>query len=191
MSEQTVASAVWMIRPARFFSNSETAITNHFQFPDDEKDVTQDARKEFDGVVSALRNEGVDVIITESQNLQTPDAVFPNNWISFHSDGEVVLYPMQAESRRAERDIGIPSEINSRYNIRKSTDFSQEEMNGRYLEGTGSLVFDHRNKKAYACISPRTDIMLAEKVCAHLGYEAVTFHATDSSGLSVYHTNVM
>lgn len=120
-----------------------------------------------------------------------PDAVFPNNWITFHEDGRVILYPMNAPSRRLERRKDIVDVIGLRFAVKEVIDLSPYEHEGRFLEGTGSMVFDHRSRKVYACLSPRTDYELLLRVGERLKYEPIIFHASDSSGTAIYHTNVM
>lgn len=190
MPENQIASSVWMIRPAKFFSNPETASSNFFQ-QTDISDHTSQAHIEFDNVADSLKKAGVEVIVTRSANLNTPDAIFPNNWISFHPDGEVILYPMQSLSRREERKIGIPPEIAEKFIIGKYTDLSAREEHSIFLEGTGSIVFDHFARKAYACISERTDEELFREVCSFLRYLPLAFHAVDMNNHPVYHTNVV
>ena len=183
-----------MIRPAGFGYNAETAASNVFQSeaaygPDD---VRTRAAAEFDGVVTVLRRAGVSIYVFEdSQVPLKPDAVFPNNWISFHEDGTVILYPMLSQTRRSERRMDILEGLSAEFEIREVLDLSFHESDGRYLEGTGSIVFDHVQKIAYACLSPRTDRELLRVVCDRLHYEPFTFRACDRLGNAIYHTNVM
>jgi hypothetical protein len=152
------------------------------------------ALDEFDGFVRALRSEGVSVCaFADPADPPKPDAVFPNNWVSFHADGTVVLYPMQAESRRWERNPGVIEAVerNLGYKVRRVIDLSHREAEGRFLEGTGSLVLDHVERVAYACLSPRTDAEVVDEWCREMGYDSVVFSAVDRSGVPVYHTNVM
>lgn len=182
-----------MVRPAAFGFNEETALTNAFQSRGaDLEAANEKAQIEFDRAVNDLRNAGVHVqVFEDSTEPVKPDAIFPNNWISLHGDGTLVLYPMCTPNRRAERRQDIVEHICEAYDVKSVLDFSGEENNGRYLEGTGSVVFDHTNKVAYACLSPRTDKELFERLCKILEYEAVSFYAHDAQGKEIYHTNVM
>lgn len=188
------ADAVLMVRPACFTFNPETAATNAFQQRDETADGSAAAGAEFERLASALEGEGVKVcILADSPEPPKPDAVFPNNWISFHADGTVVLYPMQAESRRRERR---PDAIDAvvrhlGFKVTRTLDLTGYEDRGRYLEGTGSLVLDHRGHVAYACLSARTDPEVLAHWSGELGYEPVAFRAADRAGVPVYHTNVL
>lgn len=189
------ADAVLMVRPARFAYNPETASTNAFQRPPQQGDqgAGPAARAEFDGLAAALRGEGIGVAILEdSPEPAKPDAVFPNNWVSFHEDGTVVLYPMQAASRRRERrQDAIEAAETLGYRVSRVLDLTGHEARGRYLEGTGSVVLDHRHRTAYACLSPRTDESVLEEWSRELGYRTVAFEAADRAGTPLYHTNVL
>ena len=183
-----------MVRPARFGYNAETAITNTFQKSTtlDPFEVQQKALNEFDALVSMLRSEGIEVQVFEDADLPyTPDSIFPNNWISFHESGHMVLYPMLAENRRLERKEDIINKIKELYESHSIHDLSVHEATGRFLEGTGSLVFDYRNNVAYAAVSPRTDKELVETICRELGFKPVFFTSVDRNGTPVYHTNVI
>jgi hypothetical protein len=192
---QQCASAVLMIRPAAFDYNPETAATNRMQRPGQAAEPGQaQALSEFDQFTRALRSEGVSVCVVDDTPLPAkPDAIFPNNWVSFHEDGTVVLYPMQAGSRRLERRPQIIDTVVEQLGFRVSRvlDLTKNEAAGRFLEGTGSLVLDHCNRVAYACISPRTHPAVVEEWARELGYEAVLFEACDRGGVPFYHTNVM
>lgn len=184
-----------MVRPARFGFNPETAGTNAFQRRGDapQEEVRARALREFDAFVEVLRDAGVRVLVfSDTPEPEKPDAVFPNNWVSLHHDGTAVLYPMQAASRRAEvrRDLveGLPRRG---FKLERILDLTAHAERGRFLEGTGSLVFDHVHRVAYGCLSPRTDADLAEQVCRQLQYDPVLFRATDAAGRPLYHTNVM
>jgi hypothetical protein len=195
MNQAAVASTVLMIRPARFAANTETAGSNGFQRQTAESpDVASAARAEFDTAVDALILAGVRVeVIDDTLEPWKPDAVFPNNWVSFHADGTVCLYPMLAPNRRPERRSDI-LEILGRergYRISQVDDLSTAELNGRYLEGTGSLVLDRAHRIAYACLSARTDEQLVHEWCERYGYEPLLFHAADTKQAAIYHTNVM
>jgi hypothetical protein len=185
-------SHILMVRPAGFDYNAETAVNNAFQVKSNEADVQQKAVKEFDDFVDLLKANGVDVIVTnDTPTPHTPDSIFPNNWISFHQDGTVLLYPMYAENRRAERKQHVLDRISSRFLITKKIDLSPFEKDNRFLEGTGSMVLDRDNRIAYACLSPRTDEKVLEEFCKQMNYEAVVFNSSDSKGRPIYHTNVM
>ncbi len=183
-----------MVRPKAFGFNAETAASNRFQQPGDVPDVAARALAEFDAFAAALASEGVSVCVAEdSQTPRKPDAVFPNNWVSFHADGTVVLYPMQAESRRIERRAEIVEAVaaGTGFRVQRTLDLSPHERAGRFLEGTGSLVIDHLARVAWACRSPRTDERVAREWAQALGYELELFGASDASGTPIYHTNVL
>lgn len=193
--ESQIAASVLMIRPARFGVNAETAATNAFQRNDVEVSNPQTlAVQEFDVLVSSLRKFGVNVeVFEDTPKPWTPDAVFPGNWVSFHADGSVYLYPLLAQNRRWERRLDLIEALQNQrgYRVRHIEDLSAAELEGRYLEGTGSLVLDREHRVAYACLSPRTDIKLLREWASKLEYETVSFHAVDSGGRPVYHTDVM
>lgn len=183
-----------MVRPARFGYNPETAATNAFQRPDMSGDAAAAGRAEFDGLAAALRGAGVSLcIVDDTPHPIKPDALFPNNWVSFHEDGTVVLYPLQAPSRRPERRRDTVDAVSERLGFQVSHlfDLTRHERDGRYLEGTGSLVLDHRQRVAYACRSPRTDESVLAEWSRELGYEPVLFTALDPGGTPIYHTNVL
>jgi hypothetical protein len=186
--------ALVMIRPAAFGFNAQTASTNTFQQNHGHlhEQIQRNALHEFDAMTELLSAHDVDVRIFEDDlTPRKPDAVFPNNWISFHEDGKVLLYPMMAENRRIERRLDIVHTLEKEFIVQEIIDFSVEENKNRFVEGTGSLVFDHTHRTAYACISPRTDKDLVVEICDKLQYRPVTFGAYDASGKPVYHTNVM
>ena len=182
-----------MIRPVRFAFNAETAVNNAFQTEGKDQESVQDkALSEFDRFVSLLRENGVDVTVVEdTPEPHTPDAIFPNNWVSFHRDGTLVLYPMFAPNRRLERKATVLDAIAAKFEIRKRLDLSGWESKSRFLEGTGSMVLDRENLIAYACLSPRTDPDVLEEFCRRLEYQPVAFNAFGEGGLPIYHTNVM
>lgn len=188
------AAAVLMIRPAAFGFNVETEASNRFQRRDAAMgDSLGRALAEFDALGEALREAGVETCaLADRSDSACPDAVFPNNWVSFHADGTVVLYPMLAASRRRERrmDLLLELEQHGGFEVARLLDLSHHEISGRFLEGTGSVVFDHPGRIAYACLSPRTDVRVLEELCAELGYEPCVFAAADAAGVPVYHTNV-
>jgi hypothetical protein len=189
------AAAVMMIRPAAFDYNPQTAASNRMQAAAAAAlDASNLALAEFDAAVTALRGAAVQVcVVADTPSPPKPDAVFPNNWVSWHADGTVVLYPMQASNRRPERRQEILEQVAQRcgYRIGRVIDLSPFESQGRYLEGTGSLVLDHVGRVAFACRSPRTDETLVRRWADELGYEPVVFAALDRAGVPFYHTNVM
>ena len=141
-----------------------------------------------------MRGAGVEVhAIDEPAGTACPDCVFPNNWVSLHHDGTVVLYPMLAPSRRLERrtEMLVALEQRGDFAVSRLLDLSHHELSGRFLEGTGSVVFDHACRVAYACLSPRTNADVLAELCDELGYEPFAFDATDGEGVAVYHTNVL
>lgn len=191
---QQVTSHVLMIRPASFGYNEETALNNTFQTrpPDSQAEkILQNAVQEFDAFVEVLRNEGVDVtVIGDHTNPRKPDAVFPNNWISFHEEGTIITYPMYSKLRRNERREDIIQHIRERFQVSAKINFESSEAHHQYLEGTGSLVLDRVHRIAYACISDRTNNELVDDWCRKMNYTPHTFYA-ESNGKAIYHTNVM
>lgn len=195
-ADRQCADAVLMVRPAAFAYNPQTAATNSLQRPPGnvDEDCSPLARAEFDALAAAVAGEGVKVCILEdTADPAKADAVFPNNWVSFHGDGTVVLYPMQAESRRRERRRDVLEAVTERlgYRVSRLLDLTEYEAQGRYLEGTGSLVLDHCNRIAFACLSPRTDERVLAQWADEMGYRSVAFRAADRSGAPLYHTNVL
>ena len=185
-------SKVLMIRPLHFVYNAETAVNNSFQVKGDQENLTEKAVQEFDKFVNVLQNRGIDVTVVEdSPDPHTPDAIFPNNWISFHSSGIYCLYPMFAPNRRKERKAEVISIIQKKFHFDHLIDFTGYESENLFLEGTGSMVLDREKRLAYACLSPRTNEVVLKDFCNKLNYQAVMFHAVDESGQAVYHTNVM
>ncbi|HEU5398768.1 MAG TPA: arginine deiminase-related protein [Gammaproteobacteria bacterium] len=193
--ENQAAPAVLMIRPANFGANAETAASNAFQKSEAAgPEVQARAAAEFDALAAALIAAGVQVEVFEDRpEPVTPDAVFPNNWVSFHADGSAWLYPLLAQNRRWERrgDILEALKTERGYRLGEVRDLSHAELDGRYLEGTGSLVLDRVNRIAYAGLSPRTDRRMLEEWAERTGYEPLAFHARDTKGRPIYHTNVM
>ncbi|HWK98703.1 MAG TPA: arginine deiminase-related protein [Parapedobacter sp.] len=185
---------ILMIRPVRFGYNVQTAGNNAFQRrpEQDSAAIQQQALNEFDAFVEKLRRHDIDVLVVQdSAEPHTPDSIFPNNWVSFHRDGSMVLYPMFAENRRSERKQAVISAIKSRFLVQQEIDLSMNEIDGRFLEGTGSFVLDRENRVAYACRSPRTNEPLFGDFCEQLGYRPIIFDAVDGNGRAIYHTNVM
>jgi hypothetical protein len=192
---QQSTNAVLMIRPYRFYPNPETAADNAFQrtgasaAPDA---LSSAARAEFDRAVATLRAAGVTVhVVEDTPEPDKPDAVFPNNWLSTHHDGRVVLYPMFSALRRRERRRDIIDELRRSYRVTEVIDYSEYETEDKCLEGTGSLVLDHVHKIAYVSLSQRSHPEPLKRFCADFGYEPVTFTATDENGRPIYHTNVV
>lgn len=184
---------ILMIRPAKFAYNTETAVNNAFQEESADKNkIRQLAQQEFDQFVDTIRSHDINVLVVQDTDFpHTPDSIFPNNWISFHEDGTIILYPMYAVNRRAERKAHVLEKIKQYFEINRIVDLTCFEGQERFLEGTGSFVLDRDNKIAYACLSPRTDRKLFEELCQELGYRPVLFEAFDRNGTAIYHTNVM
>jgi hypothetical protein len=187
-------STIMLVKPGSFGYNSETAVNNAFQELPHESGaaVAKAAVAEFSIFAERLQDKGVNVVVfVDTADPIKPDAVFPNNWISFHPDGTVVLYPMFAPSRRKERRADIIDQLKEKFEVKRVIDLSKYEEENRFLEGTGSIVFDHDTKLAFACLSPRTDAGLLKLVCKELGYNEVIFNSFDNGGMQIYHTNVM
>lgn len=195
--QKQTASAVLMIRPVRFQSNPLTAESNPFQQQHAEVDPAKsqaDAAKEFDGLVAALVEAGVEVcVFDDTVEPHTPDSIFPNNWLTLHSNGSAVLYPMMASNRHQERRPDLVEKLSQEHGFRvdQVIDLGADKHDGRALEGTGSMVLDRVNRIAYACMSPRTDPELLAEFGQRLGYESVAFDAFDENGVAIYHTNVL
>ncbi|TWR25958.1 amidinotransferase [Mucilaginibacter achroorhodeus] len=191
MSQST--SNILMIRPVAFGFNAQTAESNAFQNRDDDQQaVQQKAIAEFDNFVQILQDNRVNVIvINDTPEPHTPDSIFPNNWVSFHDNGDIILYPMQAENRRLERREDIIGQLEESFAAKHVIDLSRFEQKNEFLEGTGSMVLDRPNKIAYACLSPRTNAEVLTAYCDYTGYKAVTFDAFDQNGQAIYHTNVL
>lgn len=186
--------STFVVRPTGFGPNEQTAPTNRFQrLPSRPvEEVRARAMAEHDQLVVDLRAAGIGVVVVDSSPADAPDAVFPNNWVSFHRDGTVVLYPLLAPSRRAERrwDVVAAVAAESRFAVRRVVDLTGYEAHERFLEGTGSLVLDRQHRVAYGACSPRTDATVAERWAGELGYELILFDAV-VDGYPVYHTNVL
>lgn len=187
---------VLMIEPIAFGYNAQTAENNYFQVEQKDSDIQQKALSEFNNFVEKLRSKGINVItIKDTLEPHSPDSIFPNNWVSFHKDGKVVLYPMFAPNRRVERREDILETIkNQGFEIAEVDDFSHFENDDKFLEGTGSMIFDHDHKIAYGSVSLRLDEELFRKFCAKFGFSPVVFHSFQNVGdqrLPIYHTNVM
>jgi hypothetical protein len=179
-----------MIRPKSFGFNTQTASSNSFQMKIESDN--RNALKEFETMVDTLSAHDIALeVYDDTEEPVKPDAIFPNNWISFHEDGKTILYPMLAENRRLERMPEIIERLREKFIINSVIDISDKEARGMFLEGTGSIVFDHRNGIAYACRSPRTNEELISELCKKLNYKAVVFDAVDEVDKPIYHTNVM
>ena len=195
-AESQLASSVLMIRPARFESNPLTAESNRFQGKTSATPAEQHAAalEEFDRLVAVLRKHGINVIaVDDTPEPHTPDSTFPNNWVSFHADGRVVLYPMEAPNRRTERRLDIIESLGNEHDFHVSeiVDLSHHESDGRYLEGTGSMVLDRVNRVAYACLSTRTQLNVLGEFAQRMDYDVVAFDAVDKDAVPIYHTNVL
>ncbi|CAM2954055.1 amidinotransferase [Chryseobacterium flavum] len=187
---------VLMIEPIAFGYNAETAKNNYFQVEQTGSDIQSKALAEFNTFVGKLRDKGINVItIKDTLDPHTPDSIFPNNWVSFHKDGKVVLYPMFASNRRVERREDIIESIKDQgFEVTEIDDWSFSETQGHFLEGTGSMIFDHDNKIAYGSVSLRLDENLFREFCKKYGFTPVVFHSYQTVGterLPIYHTNVM
>lgn len=189
-----LASTILMVRPAAFGFNEETAANNYFQSNPgiDKEQLQQKALAEFDNMVQTLRSHGITVLVIEdSKEPPKPDAIFPNNWLSTSPGGVLSVFPMYAPSRRIEKRDEILDQLAKEFVIREVQDWGEYEAEGRFLEGTGSMVIDHDNKMIYACVSERTSLPVLEKYAAANNFQAIVFLATDKNGRPVYHTNVM
>ena len=189
---------ILMIRPAQFRMNEQTVINNYFQISPalPPADVINKAQEEFDNFVDVLMAKGVQVtVVQDTEDPDTPDALFPNNWVSFHADGTVALYPMFAENRRLERREAILELLEEGgFIIDQVMDYTTTEDAGIFLEGTGSLILDRVHNKAYCALSTRADEELFIEFCEDFEYTPVIFKAFQTVGqkrLSIYHTNVM
>ncbi len=183
---------VLMVRPAAFAFNPLTAISNVFQSPSDLSDLSARARAEFDQLVERLEEAGVGVLVVDDgPDPPKPDAVFPNNWLSTHADGTIVLYPLEAVTRRPERRPEIVTHLRDRFRVSRVIDLSGFEAQSSHLEGTGSLVLDRLHRKAYAALSSRTERDLVQHWGLLLGYETLCFETVPLRGSPPYHTNVL
>ncbi len=191
------ARTVLMVRPARFGFNPQTAASNPLQIAPGRNASTDQQKRaalEFDHMAKALQRAGVEVLVAcDTEVPAKPDAIFPNNWVSFHGDGTVVLYPMMAVNRRWERREEILEQVVSegRFHVSRTIDLTHREAEGKFLEGTGSVVLDRTHRMAYASPSPRTGLDVLGEFAQLLDYELVTFDALDAGGQPVYHTNVV
>lgn len=191
--ERQASRSVLLVRPASFGFNPETAASNAFASAAGE-DVADAVLREFDGVAQRLSGAGVEVLVLEdTPDPAKPDAIFPNNWVSFHADGTIVLYPMESPSRQGEREPERLAALLDQhgFEVRRTVDLSHHERHGRYLEGTGSLVLDRPDRRAFASLSPRTDPHVIADFDDRLDYTTLLFAAHDRSGRPIYHTNVL
>ena len=193
-----ITNNIMMIEPVSFNYNTETAINNYYQINNtalSKEEIQQKALKEFKEFVSLLRSKNINVIVfKDTENPKTPDSIFPNNWVSFHIDGEIVLYPMYAKNRRLERRNDIIQKLRDDFIVTKINDFSYYENQELYLEGTGSMILDRENKICYAAISDRTNKNIVNDFCNQLNFKPILFTSNqDVRGerLPIYHTNVM
>lgn len=189
-----LASTILMIRPAAFGFNKETEEDNFFQCNTtiSKQELQQKAEAEFDNMVKTLRGHGIDVMVIEdTKEPAKPDAIFPNNWLSTSPEGIVSVFSMFAPNRRTEKREDILKRLGEQFIVKDIQNLSEFENEGRFLEGTGSMVIDHDNKMIYASISERTNMPVLEKFIAANGYQAIVFIATDKNGRHIYHTNIM
>ncbi len=194
--QEYISNKILMIEPVAFGFNPETATNNYFQKESTQEDAQTQALAEFQNMVELLRSKSIEVIvIQDTLEPHTPDSIFPNNWISFHEDGTFVTYPMFAVNRRTERREDIIEYLYNRgFHASKRIDYSNFENNQIFLEGTGSVVLDRKHRRAYACLSPRTNRELFLRFCEDLGYKPIYFDALHQVGgdmRPIYHTNVM
>jgi len=183
---------ILMVRPYQFYFNQQTAANNFFQSNINIENANELAIAEFDTMVEKLRAHQIKVkVIQDSQNPSTPDSIFPNNWVSTHIDGTLCFYPMYAENRRAERKSSVINFLQSNYKIQNTLDLTDLEKQGKFLEGTGSMVLDQQNKIAYGCLSERLDKQAFNYWCDKMQFKAISFKAVDDKVQPIYHTNVM
>jgi hypothetical protein len=181
-----------MVRPYQFYFNQQTAANNFFQSDIDIENANELALAEFDTMVEQLRAHQIKVnVVQDTKDPSTPDAIFPNNWVSTHHNGTLCLYPMFAENRRAERKSTVINFLHSNYKIQDVLDLTELEKEGIFLEGTGSMVLDHQNKIAYGCLSERLDKATFTNWCHKMQFKPITFKAVDDKAQPIYHTNVM
>ena len=181
-----------MVRPYQFYFNQQTASNNFFQSNINIENANELAIAEFDTMVVKLRAHQILVkVVQDTQNPSTPDSIFPNNWISTHADGTLCLYPMFAENRRAERKLSVIEFLHSNFIIKNVLDLTHFEKEGKFLEGTGSMVLDHQHKIAYGCLSERLDKEAFSFWCDKMQFKPISFKAVDDKAQPIYHTNVM
>ncbi|RWX02352.1 citrulline utilization hydrolase CtlX [Flavobacterium cerinum] len=194
-----ITDTILMIRPVAFRMNEQTAVNNYYQKVMDSllpETVNAKAQQEFDAFVEKLRAVGVNVVVVDdTTDTDTPDSIFPNNWVSFHENSDVALYPMFAENRRTERREEILDLLEDKgFTIENIVDYTSAEEDNIFLEGTGSIVLDRQNQKAYCALSPRADEELLIEFCEDFEYTPIIFEAyqtVDGERKLIYHTNVM
>lgn len=193
--ERQITDTIFMVRPANFGFNPQTAANNAFQEKETDlkpAEIQTLALQEFDGFVATLRNAKIRVIVIQDTDHPTKhDAIFPNNWISIHENGTLITYPIFAPMRRLERREDIVGGLIDEFQIQNRIKLEQHESSKLFLEGTGSMILDRPNKVVYACRSVRTDEEVLDDFCERMGYEKMLFTSTDDTGLEIYHTNVM
>ena len=191
MTSQTT-SKLFMVKPACFKYNEQTGKDNAFQQKGFEEGAQDKAMKESESFIKLLRDNDITVVDAQDTKVpETPDSVFPNNWFSTHEGGILVLYPMCAPNRRDERKEIFIEKIKNNFDCKNIVDLTHWEKEGKFLEGTGSMVLDRVNKIAYACKSPRTSEIVLNDFCTKLGYKPIMFNAVDQDNKMIYHTNVL
>lgn len=195
---EQITNTILMVRPVAFRMNEQTAVNNFFQekLQLKNEEINKKAQEEFDSLVKKLESVGVNVVVVDDKKeLDSPDSIFPNNWVSFHQDGTAVVYPMFAENRRRERRMDFFEELESQgFKINEVLDYTKAEEEGVFLEGTGSMILDRENQKAYCALSPRADEDLLIEFCEDMEFTPVIFSAyqdVDGKRKLIYHTNVM
>ena len=183
---------ILMVRPYQFYFNQQTAANNFFQSNINIENANELAIAEFDAMVEQLSAHQIEVkVIQDTKDPSTPDSIFPNNWISTHAGGTLCLYPMFAENRRAERKLSVIAFLQANYKIENLLDLTDLEKEGKFLEGTGSMVLDHQNKISYGCLSERLDEAAFTFWCDKMQFKPISFKAVDHKAQPIYHTNVM
>ena len=183
---------ILMVRPFQFYFNQQTAANNFFQSNIHIENANELAIAEFDAMVEQLRAHQIKVnVVQDTKDPSTPDSIFPNNWISTHAGGTLCLYPMFAENRRAERKLSVIEFLQANYKIENLLDLTDLEKEGKFLEGTGSMVLDHQNKISYGCLSERLDEAAFTYWCDKMQFKPISFKAVDHKAQPIYHTNVM
>ena len=183
---------ILMVRPFQFYFNQQTAANNFFQSNINIENANELAIAEFDAMVEKLRAHQIKVnVVQDTKDPSTPDSIFPNNWVSTHTNGTLCLYPMYAENRRAERKSTVINFLQSNYKIENTLDLTDLEKEGKFLEGTGSMVLDHQNKIAYGCLSERLDKEAFISWCNKMQFKPIAFKAVDDKAQPIYHTNVL
>ncbi len=183
---------ILMVRPFQFYFNQQTAANNFFQSNINIENSNELAIAEFDAMVEQLRTHKIKVqVVQDTKDPSTPDSIFPNNWFSTHAGGTLCLYPMYAENRRAERKLSVIDFLQKNYKIENLLDLTDLEKEGKFIEGTGSMVLDHQNKISYGCLSERLDKEAFTYWCNKMQFKPISFKALDHKAQSIYHTNVM